>query len=104
MTAGLATADKVTARFTVDPQMECSSCENKIKSNLRFEKGVKSVKPSAKEQIVVIEFDDSKTNIDALKAAFAKIGYEAEEVPAQPAEGIECPTESESGCTHSCCK
>ncbi|MDE6052102.1 MAG: heavy-metal-associated domain-containing protein, partial [Paramuribaculum sp.] len=32
-----------TAVFTVNPHMTCQNCENKIKSNLRFEKGVNSI-------------------------------------------------------------
>lgn len=28
---------------TTTPQMHCAACENKIKNNLRFEKGVKMI-------------------------------------------------------------
>ena len=31
--------DIKTVVFTTTPQMHCAACENKIKSNLRFEKG-----------------------------------------------------------------
>ena len=36
--------DIKTVVFTTTPQMHCENCENKIKSNLRFEKGIKSIK------------------------------------------------------------
>ena len=32
--------DIKTVVFTTTPQMHCEACENKIKSNLRFEKGI----------------------------------------------------------------
>jgi copper chaperone CopZ len=72
-------AEKKVAKFTVEPKMSCSSCENKIKSNLRFEKGIIDVEPSAKNQIVTIEYDTEKTTVAKIEAAFKKIGYVATE-------------------------
>ena len=46
MAAGLllaSAASPIEAIFSVQPRMHCQNCENKIKSNLRFEKGVKAV-------------------------------------------------------------
>ena len=40
--------DIKTAIFTTNPEMHCESCENKIKGNLRFEKGIKSIKTDLK--------------------------------------------------------
>lgn len=70
-------AENKTVSFTVNPPLVCNNCENKVKENIRFEKGVKSVKPSAKEGVVVLTYDDSKTDIPAIKEGFQKIGYEA---------------------------
>lgn len=66
-----------TAVFTVQPKMSCANCEKKIKSNLRFEKGIKSIATSVSEQTVTIVFDPSKTNTEAIAKGFAKIGYKA---------------------------
>lgn len=63
--------------FTVEPRMVCTNCENKIKSNLRFEKGVKMVDTSLSEQEVTITYDPDKTNEEKLVEAFGKIGYQA---------------------------
>lgn len=70
-------AETKTACFTVEPPMSCSNCENKIKENIRFEKGIKSVKPSVKEGLVEITYDDKKTDIEKIKNGFKKIGYNA---------------------------
>lgn len=67
-----------TAYFTVNPPMECSNCENKIKSNLRYESGVKSIDACAQRGIVEIRYDANKTSVEQLVNAFAKIGYKAE--------------------------
>ncbi len=43
MVAMIASAKELkTVIFTTTPQMHCANCENKVKGNLRFEKGVKS--------------------------------------------------------------
>jgi copper chaperone CopZ len=60
--------------------MHCANCENKVKSNMRFETGVLNVVPSVKKQNVVIKYDDAKTDAKKLAEAFKKIGYTATEV------------------------
>ena len=55
-------AKTVTTSFSVNPGMGCQNCENKIKSNLRFEKGVKKITTSLSDQLVTITFDDEKTS------------------------------------------
>ena len=42
--------DIKTVVFTTTPQMHCENCENKIKNNLRFEKGVKEITTSVDNQ------------------------------------------------------
>lgn len=69
-----------TVCFTVNPPMSCVNCENKIKSNLRFEKGVKEIDASAKDAIVKVKFDKKKTSVDKLNKAFKKIGYDSKAV------------------------
>ncbi len=66
-----------TVVFTVQPKMSCANCEKKIKTNLRFEKGIKSIATSVPEQTVTVVFNPKKTNVDAISKGFAKIGYKA---------------------------
>lgn len=61
----------------VDPQMHCESCENKIKDNLRYEKGITKIVTSVKEQTVTITYNANKTDSATIVKAFAKIGYKA---------------------------
>lgn len=81
LTAAAAMAKDIkTATFTTTPQMHCESCENKIKKNMRFEKGVKLIETSVPEQTVKIQYDAEKTNTARLIQGFKKIGYEAREL------------------------
>ena len=74
--------DIKTVVFNTNPQMHCSSCENRIKNGLKFEKGVKDIKTDLTTKTVTIEYDADKTNTDKLVAAFAKIDYKATEASA----------------------
>lgn len=85
-----------TVCFTVNPPMSCVNCENKIKSNLRFEKGVKNIEASAADALVTVKFDKRKTSIDKLIPAFKKIGYEAKTATA-------CDKKQPAQCGGSCC-
>ena len=49
-----------TVVFTTTPQMHCAACENKIKNNLRFEKGIKTSVPN---QTVTVKYNADKTTI-----------------------------------------
>ena len=97
--------DIKTVVFTTLPQMHCENCENKIKGNLRFEKGIKQITTSVPDQKVTIEYDADKTTPENIAKGFAKIGYEATVVTGE-AKKKGC-----SGCSKkadatkgSCCK
>ena len=74
--------DVKTVVFTTQPQMHCSSCEDKIKSNLRFEKGIKAIETSVENQTVTVTYDADKTTAENLQKGFEKFGYTASVVDA----------------------
>lgn len=90
-------AENKTVSFSVNPPLVCNNCENKVKDNIRFEKGVKSVKPSAKKALVELTYDDTKTDVPTLIAAFKKIGYDAMLIEAQV-----CPENTDGACCGKC--
>lgn len=69
--------DIKTLVVTTTPQMHCENCENKIKGNLRFEKGVKKIDTSISDQTVTIQYDADKTTPSKLLKGFTKFGYSA---------------------------
>ncbi|MDE6096874.1 MAG: heavy-metal-associated domain-containing protein [Muribaculaceae bacterium] len=60
---------------TTVPQMSCQNCENRIKGNLRFEKGVKKIETDLKNQKVTVTYDADKTDEKKLEEAFGKLNY-----------------------------
>ena len=72
--------DIKTVVVTTQPQMHCNSCENKIKGNLRFEKGVKQIECNIPEQRVTITYDADKTKPETIVKSFEKFGYKATEI------------------------
>lgn len=80
-------ADLKTAVFTVDPPMTCNNCVTRIKTNMRFERGVKAIDPSLKDQTVTIKYDAEKTTEDKIAEGFKKIGYKATTVKADNKAG-----------------
>ena len=72
--------DVKTVVLTTNPQMHCANCEKKIKENIRFEKGIKSIKTNLDDKTVTIEYDAEKNIVPASRQSFKKIKYEAKEV------------------------
>lgn len=78
-----------TVVLTTEPQMHCHNCENKVTENLRYVKGVKSIKASAADQTIIVVLDVDKSTPEALVKSLAKVGYTAtvkSDTPAQKAE------------------
>lgn len=104
--AALHAKQKAVTVFTVTPQMHCQNCENKIKSNLRFEKGVSEIVTDLENQTVSVSYDADKTDVSKLQKALGRIGYEATETkPAKSCGG--CKSDGkQSSCDsgNSCCK
>lgn len=86
MAATTQAKDIKTVVVTTQPQMHCQNCENKIKGNLRFEKGVKKIETSIDEQRVTVTYDAEKTTADAIIKSFDRFGYKATEVKTKKEE------------------
>ncbi len=75
-----------TVIFTTTPQMHCNACEVRIKNNLKYEKGVKSIETNVEEQKVTVTYDADKTSEEKLQKAFEKFKYTARIV--EPGEKV----------------
>ena len=60
--------------------MHCEGCEQKVKKNIPFEKGVKDLTTDLSKQLVTITYQADKTDKAKLKKAIEKLGYTCEEV------------------------
>lgn len=71
-----ALATAATQRVVLNvPTMDCDTCPLTIKAALLKVPGVSSAKVSYKKREAVIEYDDSKTEVQALKKATSDAGY-----------------------------
>ena len=84
--------DIKTIVLKTQPEMHCTGCEKKIKENIRFEKGVKSITTNLDDKTVTIEYDADKTNVKNIIEGFKKIKYEATEVKSEPEKKVDAVT------------
>ena len=89
--------DIKTVVLNTAPEMHCSSCENKIKSNIRFEKGVKDIVTNLADKTVTVTYDADKTNVDKIIEGFKKIDYVAT-IATPKAEGAPQAEQKKGGC------
>lgn len=65
------------AVFALTPAPTCQNCINKIKGNLRFEKGVKEISVDLSKKNVTLTYSPDATTSENLVKALKKIGYTA---------------------------
>ena len=75
---------KSTEEIKIQTSAVCGMCEERIETNIAYEKGVKSVELEDSTKIVTIGYDPRKTNPDQLRTAISKVGYDADDVAADP--------------------
>lgn len=85
-----AAKDIKTVVLKTNPVMHCENCEKTIKTNIRFEKGIKNIKTNLDNNTVTIEYDADKTNVENIIAGFKKINYEATEANEADATKKDC--------------
>lgn len=57
--------------------MTCGNCEDKVQKEVTSLGGIQSVEASHETENAVIEYDKSRTDIEAIKNAIAESGFEA---------------------------
>lgn len=57
--------------------LHCKGCCDKIMKNIAYEKGVKDIECNLKTKTVTVTYDADKTSVEALLAAFERIGKPA---------------------------
>ncbi|MDR3326684.1 MAG: heavy-metal-associated domain-containing protein [Prevotellaceae bacterium] len=66
--------------------MHGEHCQSIIEKNIGLEKGVKDLKFDLEAQKVTVVYNAQKTNIETLKKAFEKLGYETKALDSAAAE------------------
>ena len=63
---------------------QCGMCKEKIEKALAYEKGVRFFNVDYKGQKLFVEYDPRRTSPDKIKQTISKLGYDADEVAADP--------------------
>lgn len=63
---------------------QCEMCEEKIETRLQALSGVKTADLNLKTGDVQVQFNPEKVNIDKLKKTLSNLGYDADDVKADP--------------------
>ncbi|MBN1198043.1 MAG: heavy-metal-associated domain-containing protein, partial [Bacteroidales bacterium] len=70
--------------LTVQTSAVCGMCKERIEQGLAFEKGVKKASLDEETKKVKVIFYPAKTNPDIIRNAISKLGYDADNVAADP--------------------
>ena len=73
-----------TKEIKIKTSAVCGMCEERLETNMAFEKGVKSVELDDKTKVLTIEYKTAKTDPDKLRKAVSKLGYDADDIEADP--------------------
>ena len=94
-------ASKGEQTVTIQTNGVCQKCADKFKENVPYFKGVKSYTYDMKTAKLTINYDSKKTNPDQLRQQISKLGYNADNVKADPAARAKLPAccrVEKSGC------
>ena len=95
-------ASKNEQTVTIQTNGVCQKCADKFKENVPYFKGVKSYSYDMKTAKLTINYDVKKTNPDQLRQQISKLGYNADNVKADPAARAKlpacCRAEKSGGC------
>lgn len=58
--------------------LKCGGCESNVKNKLNTVEGVQFVDASSKENSVTVEFEESKTSLEAISQAITEAGFTVE--------------------------
>lgn len=67
------------------PTVNCEECKSRIENRLLHEYGMSSVKADYRKHTVSVVYYSDRTNIENIKTALANMGYDADDVAADPA-------------------
>lgn len=63
---------------------ECESCGGLFEEKLKKEKGIKEIALDVKAMTITVTFNPKKTNLEKIRLAISKMGYDADQVKADP--------------------
>lgn len=62
----------------------CESCGGKMETDLYYVKGIKVVEYNETDMTITVTYLTKKTNPDKIRQAISKLGFSADNIPADP--------------------
>jgi mercuric ion binding protein len=78
------TAKAQTDTVRIQTSAQCETCKKTLEGDLSFEKGVKKSLLDLDTKILTVIYNPEKTNVDKIRIAVTKSGYDADSIPADP--------------------
>jgi periplasmic mercuric ion binding protein len=66
------------------PTVQCEKCKNRIENYMSHEDGIQKINVDYKKKITTVTFLTDRTNVENIKALIANVGYDADDVTAEP--------------------
>ena len=82
VTAEKTQAQSTTAEVKIKTSATCDMCKETIEKNLAFEKGIKKSVLDVDTKVLTVTYNPEKTSPEKIRLAISKIGYDADDVPA----------------------
>ena len=80
----VAFAGKETKTIKIQTSAQCDMCKKTIEKGMAYVRGVKKTILDVESSVLTVVYYPSKTNPDEIKKAVSGIGYDADEVEADP--------------------
>ena len=77
------------------PTVQCEKCKDRIENYMKHEDGIVKINVDYKKKTATVTWRSDRTNIENIKTAIANVGYDADDVTAEPDSYKRLPT---------CCK
>lgn len=89
------TAGGKTEEIKIQTSSVCEMCKETIEGAMAYEKGVKKANLDVGSGVLTVVYNPAKTNPDNIKKAVTMVGYDADDMPADPQAYANL---------HACCK
>lgn len=79
------TQDKKVATIKIKTSAVCSQCKDRIEQGMAYAKGIRDINLDVDTKVATIKYSTSKTTPEEIRKAISKLGYDADDVPADKA-------------------
>ncbi len=66
------------------PQAQCVECKDRIEKFMKTEEGVAKIVVDIRKKITTVTYLSDRTNLENIKTAIANLGFDADDVTAEP--------------------